>query len=115
MLHPCKIETLGRWGASLKHYFKSTLKPSLELKAKHQQNDQVILQWKKRFAMGMFKSVADHLDSRVQEIMTRNRVADQANAGIKPVSDEVQEQIDYFGALTFVSTVKGLQSPFSVA
>jgi len=67
-----------------------------------------------RLTMDMFKGYANHLDTRVKEVMARNRVADRAYAGLKPVSDEVQERIDNFGALTIVSTVMGRPIPFSV-
>jgi hypothetical protein len=66
---------------------------------------------------GMFKGYANHLGTRVKEVMARNLVADRAYAGLKPVSDEVQEvqeRIDNFGALTIVSTVMGRPIPFSV-
>jgi len=113
-LHPCKIESMGRWGPEFKKYFKNKLKPRLQVKAKNQYNDKVIQQWKMRLTMGMFKGYANHLDTRVKEVMARNRVADRAYAGLKPVSDEVQERIDNFGALTIVSTVMGRPIPFSV-
>lgn len=64
-----------------------------------------------RLTMGMFKSFANHLNGRVQVVMERNRVSDREYAGLKPISDEEQYRIDNFGALTFVSTIKG---PFSV-
>jgi len=46
--------------------------------------------------MGNFKGYANHLDTRVKQVMARNFVADRAYAGLKPVSDEVQERIDNF-------------------
>jgi hypothetical protein len=112
--YPCKIEVFGRWGSGLKNYFNTKIKPRLQAKAKYQHNDKIIQQWKMRLTMGMFKSFANNLNGRVQVVMERNRVSDREYAGLKPISDEEQYRIDNFGALTFVSTIKGSLSPFSV-
>jgi hypothetical protein len=114
-LYPCIIESFGRWGTGLKNFFNTKLKPMLKFNAKHQQqNGKAILQWKKRLTMGMFKGYASHLHSRVKEIMARNQVVDREHAGLKQISDDVQERIDNYGALTVISSMMGQQIPFSI-